>query len=44
MARAPVVKPEQAFVVTQFLEAIYESAENFKGIEFPAEKAASASE
>jgi hypothetical protein len=44
MARAPVVKPEQAFVATQILEAIYESAENCKGIEFPAERATSGQE
>ena len=28
----PVVKPEQAFVVTQILEAIYQSAESGKEI------------
>ncbi|MEY2193853.1 Gfo/Idh/MocA family protein [Neobacillus sp. BF23-41] len=30
----PVVKPEQAFVVTQILEAIYESAKNGKAVYF----------
>lgn len=30
----PVVKPEQAFVVTQILEAIYKSAETGKEIYF----------
>jgi len=30
----PVVKPEQAFVVTQILEAIYKSAETGKAVEF----------
>ena len=30
----PVVKPEQAFVVTQILEAIYKSAETGKEIIF----------
>lgn len=32
--REPVVKPEQALVVTQILEAIYKSAETGKAIEF----------
>ncbi|GAB6990469.1 Gfo/Idh/MocA family protein [Paenibacillus pini] len=31
---APVVKPEQAFVVTQILEAIYESAKTGKAVYF----------
>jgi predicted dehydrogenase len=30
----PLVKPEQAFVVTQILEAIYESAKTGKAIYF----------
>ena len=30
----PVVKPEQAFVVTQILEAIYQSAKTFKPVYF----------
>jgi len=30
----PVVKPEQAFVVTQILDAVYKSAEDGKAIEF----------
>jgi predicted dehydrogenase len=30
----PLVKPEQAFVVTQILEAIYKSAEMGKTVEF----------
>ena len=30
----PVVKPEQAFVVTQILEAIYKSAETGKEVVF----------
>jgi predicted dehydrogenase len=33
----PLVKPEQAFVVTQILEAIYTSAKTGKTIEFPEE-------
>jgi len=38
----PVVKPEQAFVVTQILEAIYKSAETGKAVELSAEKAVGA--
>lgn len=38
----PLVKPEQAFVVTQILEAIYKSAESGKAVELSAEKAVSA--
>lgn len=33
----PVVKPEQAFVVTQILEAIYESAKTGKAVYFEKE-------
>jgi predicted dehydrogenase len=40
--REVVVKPEQAFVVTQVLEAIYRSAESGKAIDLAAEKAVSA--
>jgi len=36
----PVVKPEQAFVVTQILEAIYRSSETGKAVDLVAEKAA----
>jgi predicted dehydrogenase len=38
----PVVKPEQAFVVTQILEAIYKSAESGKAVELSGEKAVGA--
>jgi len=38
----PLVKPEQAFVVTQILEAIYKSAETGEAVELAAGKAAKA--
>jgi predicted dehydrogenase len=38
----PVVKPEQAFAVTQILEAIYRSAETGKAVDLVAEKAVGA--
>ncbi|MGZ4159511.1 MAG: hypothetical protein ACXVNF_01755, partial [Neobacillus sp.] len=38
----PLVKPEQAYVVTQILEAIYTSAKLGKTVEFPAKELLSA--
>jgi predicted dehydrogenase len=38
----PYVKPEQALMVTRILEAIYQSAETCKAIEFAEEKAVGA--